>query len=218
MKIKTLGEVVWKYLNNGRPKSTAQTLSQIDIQQYCLMAFSELMKQAHQDARKMGEDDEYYFYSGDLLTKEFPLKDPDARGYRLADMSSVEVFRLPKNAHIRNVYAVGDNKCDCSNEEIVQVAPGEESYYVGGEFSGFKYFVITGKGLLTRNIPLCAKKISVDSIYNDPAMDISYDMAFNIANAVLGVSLKIKGFPIKANDNTYNPQADELQSRLKEAV
>ena len=216
--IKTLSEVVWKYVNNGRPKSTAQTLSQIDIQQYCLMAFSELMRQAHQDARKLGEDDEYYFYSGDLLSKEFSLSDVDSRGYRYADMSKYEVFRLPKNSHIRNVYAVADSKCDCSNEEITQVSPGEESFYTNGEYSGFQYFVVQGKGLLTRNIPSCVKKISVDSIYNVPEMDISYDMAFNIANVVLGVNLKIKGFPIKSNDNTYNPQADELQSRIKEAV
>ena len=217
MKLVTLSEVVWKYYSSGRPSATAQTLSKQDILQMCLMTFGNLMRKRFYEEQALGDEgDPYSFFSGDLLTKEFILADEDCRGYRFADMSKSNVFVLPKNAHIRNVYAVGDKTCSCGNQEIVQVRPGEESFYTDAEYSDFQFYVVRGEGLMTRNLPICAKKVSVDSIYQDKDMDITYDLAFDIANAVLGVSLKVKGFPVVANSNPYSEGELELRKQLQE--
>ncbi len=217
MKLGTLSEIIFKFINTGRPSATAKTLSQIDIQQYVLMTFGNLCRQRFYEEAKLGDEgDPYSFFSGDLLTKDFKLADEDPRGYRYADMSNVTVIPLPKNAHIRNVYANGENNCSGSNQEIVQVKPGEENFYTGAEYQDFQFYVVKGQGLLTRNLPSCTKTVSVDSIYQDKDMDISFDLAFDIANAVLGVSLKVKGFPVVGNSNPYSEGELELRKQLQE--
>lgn len=216
MKINSVAEVIWRFINNGRPSATAQTLSQQDILQYALFAFGNLMRRRFYEEAQAEEGDPYSFFSGDLLTKEFELQEEDCRGYRFADMSKSNVFVLPRNAHIRNVYAIGDKSCSCGNQEISQVIPGEESFYTDAEYEDFQFFVVRGGGLMTRNLPACAKKVSVDSIYQDKDMDVSYDLAFEIANAVLGVSLKVKGFPVVSNSNPYSEGQIELQKQLQE--
>lgn len=217
MKINILAEVVWRFTNNGRPSATAQTLSKQDVLQYCLMTFGNILRARFYEEQKLGEEgDPYSAFSMDLQSREFDLAEEDCRGYRYADMSKSSVFVLPKNAHIRNVYAVGEKTCSCGNQEISQVKPGEESFYTDAEYSDFQFFVVKGQGLLTRNLPICAKKLSVDSIFQDKDMDISYDLAFDIANAVLGVSLKVKGWPVVPNSNPYSEGEIELRKSLQE--
>lgn len=217
MKINTLSDVIFKYYNVGRPSATAQTLSKQDILQYCLMAFGNILRARYYEEKNLGEEgDPYSSFSMDLQTREFPLAEEDPRGYRFADISNSNVFVLPRNAHIRNVYAQGEKTCSCSNQEIVQVRPGEESFYTDAEYSDFQFYVVKGQGLMTRNLPICAKTLSIDSIFQDKDMDVSYDIAFDIANAVLGVSLKVKGFPVVSNSNPYSEGELELRKNLQE--
>jgi len=219
MKINTLADIVWKYYNVGRPSATAQTLSKQDILQYCLMAFGNILKARYYEEKALAEEgDPYSSFYMDLQTREFPLADEDCRGYRSADMGSANVFVLPRNAHIRNVYAQGDKTCSCSNQEIVQIRPGEESFYTDGDYSDFQFYFVKGKTLVTRNLPICAKTLSVDSVFQDKDMEVNYDMAFDIANAVLGISLKIKGFPVVSNSNPYSEGEIELRKNLQETI
>lgn len=190
MKIKQVTEVVWRTYNEGKANVTKQTFQKADIYQAVLMAFGSLMLQRFYATKKKAAGDEYYFFSGDLDTKEYELSEPKFKGLRRVLIPD-EVVRLPQNADIVNVYPVGEGCGENEIGEITQVMPGEENFYIDDD--DFKFFVQKGKGINTYHIPPCVKKISVERIYVTDDMDISLDMAFDIAQQVWKITLGIKG-------------------------
>lgn len=219
MKIKQLGEVCWKFYYDGRPKATAQTLSEVDIMQMCFLSFGEIIRQRYYDSKKNDENGmpDYSFVSPLLDLKKFTLSDVSRNGMRRAEMLKYDLFRLPHNAHITNVYPVGS---DCEGKlisNITQVSPGEENFYLSPEFSEFKFFVVKGRGLNFYNIPSCVKEVEVEATYSTEDVDVTLDIAYEVALAVLGVSGKVNSVPVKILDNSYSPQPREIKHRLQEA-
>ena len=217
MRLQQLSEVIWRFYQEGRAKATAQTLREADMMQYAKSALSNMMRQQYLVSRKMNDGEEYYFYSQILSIKNFPLSDTDARGMRRADMGDIDLYRLPKNMHFTNAYPIGTGCIgNDSTLELTQVQPGEENFYLGGDYDFFKFFVVKGKGINTYHLPPCIESLDIETTYDSPDIDVSLDQAMDVANIVLGVSLKIKPFPLKVVDNSFDPQALELKRRLQE--
>jgi hypothetical protein len=216
MKLKQLSEVIWEFYDEGRQKTSALTFSKKDIQQYVILGVGSKFYVRYYQAKKMDGEKDYYFYSADLTVKQYDLGDPSRRNVRRVDFGSKDEFiKLPHNEDITNVYPVG-NKCKGDTPQITQVAPGEENFYLGPEFSDFSFFVEKGRGLDFYNVPPCVNKMDVERVWITDNMDISFDMGYDIANEVLGIVLKEKQFAIKTIDNPYNPKPIELRRKLEE--
>ena len=217
MILKQLQEVIWRYYQEGRAKATSQELKLADIGQMVRMGLSNQMRSLYYENLKLNDGNEYFFKSPLLSTIVFPLSDADITGMRRADMSSFDVYRLPKNSHITNAVPLGTG-CNGNDGsmQMTQVQPGEENFYLSPEFKFFKFYVVKGRGINTYNLPPCITNVGVESTFDSDLLDISLDIAFDIANQVLGVSLKLKQFPVKILDNSYNPNASELRRRLEE--
>lgn len=220
MKIKHVAQVVWRFYSDGRPKATAQTLSQGDIKEACILSFADLARQTTIKSKVQDENNEadYSFISPLLTIKRFKLGEVNYIGMRRANMCELDLIRLPKNAHFTNVYPVGSN-CDGDIVgDITQVAPGEENFYLSPDFSSFQFFVVKGRGLNTYHVPPCINEIDVEAPYITDDIDISLDMAANVVSAVLGMSIKVNGIPIKVLDNPYSPQPREIKHQLQETA
>jgi hypothetical protein len=217
MILKQLGEVIWSFYNEGRASATNQTLKKADMLQYARTAYGNIMRQIYYAGKKMNDGNEYYFLSPALDIKNFVLSDANGVGMRRADMSAFDLYRLPKNDHITNVYPVGQG---CGTEdigEITQVQPGEENFYLGPEFSDFMFYVVKGRGINTYHVPPCIKNVDIEAPYDNDNVDVSLDIAFDVANQVLGVALRIPGFVGKDTDNPYlPPQSVQLKRALQQ--
>ena len=218
MKIKQVGEVIWQFYQDGRAKATAQTLSKADIQQAAILSYADLARQMWYKSKAQDENNQpdYSFISPILDIKRFELTDANYIGMRRADMGDFDLLRLPHGAHITNVYPVGSN-CDGDIVgDITQVEPGEENFYLSPDFQSYQFFVVKGRGLNTYHVPPCIKEIDVETTFITDDIDISLDMAANVVMAVLQMSIKVNGIPIKVLDNPYSPQPREVKHRLEE--
>lgn len=218
MKIKHVVEVVWKLYYDGRPKATAQTISKGDFTQACLLAYAGITRQKFLESKGRDESGEadYSFTSQMLSIKKFVLSEANGVGMRRADMDEYDLFRLPKNANFTNVYPLGS---DCSGQNVgnvTQVSAGEENFYLTADFSDFKFFVVNGRGINTYHIPPCVKEVEIETTYIVDDVDLSMDLAYEVLMAVLGLTIKINGIPIKIQDNVYAPQPTELKHRLQQ--
>jgi len=189
MKIKHVSQVVWRYFSDGRPKATAQTLSQGDITQACILSFADLSRQQYYKSKAQDENNQpdYSFISPILDIKRFELSDANYVGMRRADMGEFDLLRLPHGAHITNVYPVGS---DCDGDvvgNITQVEPGEENFYLSSDFTSYQFFVVKGRALNTYHVPPCIKYIDVETTYITDDIDISLDMAAQVVMAVINV-------------------------------
>lgn len=194
MLLKQVEEVIWRVYQNGVPEADKQKLRQQDILQQVKMAYGAMMRQAYYTSKAANDGQpDYYFYSPILSVQTFKLTDANSQGMRRAEMGNFDLYRLPKNSHFTNVYS---NSSDCSkgqSGEITQVQPGEENFYAGNpDMIFFQFFVVKGRGINTYNLPTCVKEIDVEATYDGEDIDISNDIAFDIANQVLATDLKIK--------------------------
>lgn len=215
MRLKQLSETIWEFYNEGRQKASAQTFDKRDILQYVIMGVGSKFYSRYYQAKKLDGEKDYYFYSGDLTIKVFDLSEPNGRGTRRIIFKELDYVKLPHNEDITNVYPAGNN-CKGRAIEITQVAPGEENFYLGPEFNEFSFFVEKGSGLDLYHVPACVEKIEVERAWITDNMDISLDMAYDIANEVLGIVLKEKQFALKTVDNPYNPKPIEVRRKLEE--
>ncbi len=135
---------------------------------------------------------DYSFVSPLLEVKRFNLTDNEDRRLKRCDMKLFEMYRLPGNSHITNIYPVGD----CGSDgfiEITQVSPGEENFYINDpDFSDVSFYVIKGSGVDVYNLPDCVKKLDIEATYDGDDIDVESSMASVIMDQILEVSLGIK--------------------------
>lgn len=190
MILSELSEVVWRFYQNGRPDTTKETFVNDDIKEMVMLAAGLAFREQFYQSKRLNEfnQPDYSFVNPLLSVKRFELPESDIKGLRRADMGDFDLFRLPKNAHFTNVYAITGDE-GCGNEEVgelTQVNPGEENFYIGNpDFSTFKFYVPKGRGLNTYNIPLCIKFLDVETTYDMDDADISLDIGFQVASQVL---------------------------------
>lgn len=208
----TVNDVVYEFYERGRPLATAKTYDREDIGMMVRMAVSSKMVRNYYDTKKLNEGDEYYITSALLSVQRFDLGDTDSRGMRRADMSKFDLFRLPKNAHIINVYPVGCKGTEAKSISMVQ--PGEEYFYQKDKFKGFAFGVPKGRGINTYHLPPCVKQLDVESTFDSDQIDISLDIAYDVAKEVLGIMLNVPFFIGKNPENTYAQTHAQLRQRL----
>lgn len=212
MILQTLSEVIYFFYERGRALATAQTYSKEDIAMFVRMGVSKKMVQNYYETKKLNEGDEYYITSALLSIQRFTLADPDSRGMRRADMSQFDLFRLPKNAHIVNVYPVGCKGTEAPSISMVQ--PGEEYFYQKPRFNSFQFGVPKGRGVNTYHLPPCVKFLDIESTFDSDQIDVSLDVAYDVAREVLGTMLGVPFFIGKNPEDTYSEPHAQLRQRL----
>lgn len=218
MRIKRVGEILWKNYYSGRPKATGQTIRQKDIEQFVILAYGSFLKKEFNLSKKEDEfgEPDYSLIAQLLETKEFDLSEPNTIGMRKINMSEYDLYRLPNNNHFTRVYPIGGT---CGSDElgtITQVEAGEEYFYIKPEMEDFLFFVAKGRTLEFYHLPHCVKKIAVEAPYSVDDADVSLDIAYDISLQVLGVLFKEKNFPSKVIDNSFDGNVLDLKHRLQE--
>jgi hypothetical protein len=212
MKLSQLSEVIFNFYHEGRASATTRSFSQQDVEQYAKMSYGNLMRQLYYANRNSNNGDEYYFYTSILSVKRFKLSDAKPNGMRRADMGDIDLYKLPKNAHFANVYFVGgDNE---QGENITQVAPAEENFYLSPDFKFFKFYVVKGRGINTYHLPPCITHVDIETTYDDPDIDVPLDVCYDVATAVLGGMLRMPAFVNKDVDNPYSIEQVNLKQKL----
>lgn len=212
MILKTLADVIYEFFERGRTNAASKTYDRIDIGMFVRMALSNKMVQNYYGTKKLNEGDEYYITSALLSVQRFDLLPPDSRGMRRANMSAFDLYRLPHNAHVTNAYPVG-----CGGSEgksISMVQPGEEYFYQKAKFSDFKFGVPKGRGINTYHLPPCVKFLDVESTFDSDEVDVSLDVAYDIARETLGVMMGVPFQVGKNPENTYLEPHSQLKQRL----
>lgn len=218
MLLSILSEVVWQFYNDGRSKATNRTFGKADVKQMLKLAAGDILRYRYFDARKLqvqtGETLDTSFTSPLLSIKNFPLSAPNEVGMRSADMSDYDIFRLPHNMSITNVYPVGCTGLEA--EAIPIVEAGEEYFYSKPKFISFKFGVVKGRNINTYRLKPCAKSVDVEAAMDGEGLDpdISMDIAFEASNEVLGKMIGMPDFPGKSADNSYSLPQKQLKQRL----
>lgn len=218
MIIKQLSEIIFKFSSAGRPKVTAQTVDKASITQMVMLALGNILRQRYYESKKLNDfgKPDYSAISPILGTIEFPLSDPNTAGMRRADMSQYDLYRLPNDGHITNMYPISG---DCGSIEVGKISlvePGEERFYTDPKFSFYLYAVVKGRGVNFYNLPVCVNAVGIETTYNSDEVDVSFEVGEEIANHILGVVLRIPAFTGKVIDNPYSPPQIDLRKQLKQ--
>lgn len=208
MKLNVLSEVIYNFYNSGRPSATAKSFSKADILQYARMGYGNMIRQLAFNAQKTVEWKEEYFYSDLISTKSFKVGETNKVGGRRVDMGQFDLYRLPRNAHMVNVYG-------SDGTLLTQVNNGEENFYLGSDFEIFPFFVVKGRGIMVYHLPDGDSEVEIEATFDADDVDVSLDICFDIANQILGVVLRIPGFAGKAIDNSFDPpKSNQLKRAL----
>jgi len=211
MIIGQLSEVIYVLYNNGRVSATNKALSSQDVHELVKMTIGTILKRNYYNNRKTNDGSELAQLSSILSLKRFPLSEATDVGKRFADLGNTDLYILPRNSHITNVYPIG-----CGFEQgatIPQVQAGEENFYITPEFNFYKFFVVKGKKIDTYHIPDCVKEIEIEASFNDDEVDISLDVCYEVSMEVLGVVLKLPDYQTDI-DNPYSAAQKELKQRF----
>ena len=216
MKLNQVAEVIWSIYQDGRVSATARSYKQQDIVQMVKMTLGNMMRQIYYNNKKLRNGDEYYVSSPLLSIQRFELGPVNNKGMRRADMSEFDLYRLPHNSHIVNVYPVG-----CSGEDqgksISQVQPAEENFYLDPQYDFFQFYRVQGRGVNCYHLLPCTKFVDVESTFDSDEVDVSLDVAFDISQQVLGTVLRIPGFASKDVDNPYHaPLMNQLRKQSQQ--
>jgi hypothetical protein len=218
MIIKQLTEVIYKFANEGRPKATARTIRKEDIEQMVMVDFGSFLRQRYYESKKLNEfgEADYSAISAILGVIEFKLSEPNNVGMRRADMSKFDLYRIPFDGHITDMYPVGGK---CGSDEVGKISlvkAGEEKFYLKPKFDFFKFAVVKGRGINFYHLPTCVEEVAIEATYNSGDVDVSFDLCFQIANNILGTILKLPNFENKVIDNPYSSPQIELRRSLKQ--
>lgn len=203
MTLETLSEFIWKFYQDGRPKADKQRLSQADIRQLARASAASSFRQLYMfgqrpaPGRKLPpppDEKEYYFTSPLLSVKPFTLSEPDSQGMRRVDMGQYDLYRLPKNVHFENIYMVNGACGGYKTNVITLVANGEEKFYLKPKFKGFVFASVVGRGLNTFNVPACVTKVLIETTYDGDDIDITLDVAFEVALDVIRLTMQVEEF------------------------
>lgn len=199
----------------GRPKSSKK-LDREDFKQMARMANGSIMRRLYYEERENRQ--QFWFFSDQLMTKTFKLSKPDLKGRREIVLQGDEekkafdgIIRLPNGLAIYEVSPVGD--CPCPH--IARAEPGSEWLYCGKDYEGLPHWTQKGKKIVAYQLDECIEELEILGIFNDDDLEVPFDIAFDIVNAVLGVSLKVAGFPVDKTNNA-DPNLLTIKSRLAE--
>ncbi len=179
--------------------------------EYVKLGYAAVMRDMWLALNKGDTTDEYYFFTGLLTPRTFPLA--EGRQVRIADMSSASVIRMPQNNHLFEVMPVGQD-CISGGDPIPMCQPAEAKFYKGGEYVDFTFFEPRGKKLYVYNVPECITDLEVTALYDDEDANIPSDIGFNVIKSVLKDVFGVKEIDrVKIDDNS-NMLIHQLKSQL----
>lgn len=200
MLLKTVSEIIWNLVQDGKPQADNQKLSEADISQMVRQSAASKFRQQYMSSQVVvagkklsftNAEPEYYFSSPLLSIKRFNLTEANTVGMRIADMSAFDLYRLPANSHFTNIYPVNN---ECGGQEVgtvTLVKNGEEKFYAGKEkFRKYLFAAVVGRTLKTYNLPPCVKAIDVETSFDSDDIDISLDVAYEVTNEVVSIIFK----------------------------
>jgi hypothetical protein len=217
MILRIVAKVVWRFYQEGRARATQQTYTEKDITSMGKMALSEMIHQNYIRDLRLKQTPDYYMISPILSIQPFELAPIDGGNMRRIDMSKFDLYRLPKDAHVANIYLRGSG---CVEDDMVSevslVRPSEENFYRNDpDLAEYPFAVVKGRGINIYNAPSCADFADVESTFDSDEIDVSLDFAYQISTQVLGVMLKIPGF---MKTNVDNPYENAKSAALKKAL
>lgn len=194
MILKNIKELAWRWYQNGKAYASDQHLRQQDIEFKLKLLIADALRQRYYESKQLDGRPDPSPVSSMLTVMSFELGDPDGRGMRRLNMGGVNMYRLPSNSHIPNIWPSSGG---CGTDEvgqITQVDTGEENFYINSpDHKDFKFFVIKGGGLNTYNIPPCVKGLDVEATFDiGDSADIDMGIASMAVDQLLGVALGIK--------------------------
>ncbi len=210
-KLGHIAQLLQELYDGGRIKVTNLTLEHRDMLEYVKLGYAAVMRDMWLALNKGDTTDEYYFFTGLLKPRKFPLR--AGRQIRIVDMSSVSLIRMPKNNHLFEVMPIGED-CGQDEEPIPMCQPAEAKFYKGGEYDGFSFFEPRGDTLRVYNVGECIKEVEVTALYDDEDADIPSDIGFAIIKAVLKDVFGVKEIDrVKIDDNS-NMIIHQIKSQL----
>jgi len=216
MLLSVLEDLNWQVYNDGRAKATNRSFDRRDIRQFLILAVNEVWRILYASSRRNKDGVPFYFVSPTLSIQPFTLGDSNLIGMRRADMSEMELFRMPHDMHFISIYPKGCNDGG-DYKSISLVDPGEEYFYAGNpQFKSFRFARVMGRGLNTYNLPPCVTGLDVEATFHSDAIDpeISSDVAYDASNIVLGRFVGIPEFQNMQTDNSFSPAQKMLRQRL----
>jgi hypothetical protein len=209
--LKRIASLLQEMYDGGRIKVSNLTMENRDMLEYVKLGYAAVMRDMWLSLNKGKTTDEYYFFTGLLKPRKFPLK--EGRQVRIVDMSEASTIRMPQNNHLFEVMPIGSG-CAEGGEPIPMCQPAEAKFYKGGDFVGYTFFEPRGSELLVYNVGECIKEVEVTALYDDPESDIPNDLAFNVIKSVLKDVFGIKEIDrVKIDDNS-NMLIHQLKSQL----
>jgi hypothetical protein len=210
MTLEELSYILQSFYYGGRVKITTRSLERMDMLQYARLGFASVMVNKWVAWKKNpNTNNEYYFYSKQLLYQEFPLGEANRWDVRRIDFGDITTIDLPENRDILYVYPKSGECGDIQVEEITQIAPGEAVFYKNNpDMSYIPFFEKRGNGLDTYNIPDCVTSVSVEAVWDMAELDIPNDIAFEVCKYVFQDIFKVKLIDIKSIDD-FNPSVNE---------
>lgn len=165
------------------------------------------------------------FISDIVKAAEFGVK-TNPRGYRTVDIDfeKNKIVKLPDgNGIIRITPIDGDGKIDY-NSFYTPAPAGSEWQYCTEEFledTGEKVYIQMGNEIRlfrAKADQLEDGKEKVEMVYvsDDDDAEIPTDIIWDIINNVLGIVLRVEGFPVDKTDD-QNPNVQQINSKISTA-
>lgn len=170
------------------------------------------MRKLYYELRQL--DGEVLYFAEAIDTKEYKVK---VRGKDKYIELDDDIINLPYGFGIFGVYPLDSEGSHPVCQRVQKAQAGADWLYCGSDFDGASFYIKKGKRIFFYNMSCMNEddKVEVEALYNDDDIDVPKDIAFDIINAVLGVSLKTVGFPIDQT-NDKNPNVVEVKRRLAE--
>jgi hypothetical protein len=213
MSIEELSYVIESFYYSGRVKITTQSMHRLSFLQYARLGFAYVMRNLWLTFKKnTNTNNEYYFFSKQLVYQEFPLGEVNRWGVRRIDFGNITTIDLPENRDILYAYPKNGECGDIRVEEIVQITPGEAVFYKNNaEFDYISFMEKRGNGLDTYNVPPCVESVTVEAVWDMPELEIPNDIAFEVCKYVFQDIFKVKMLEVKSIDD-FNSSLNEKTS------
>ena len=185
MNAKFIAAICESVYYNGRVKSGSEKLEFEDFEQLVKAAHGSIMRKLYYELRQLGN--ELLYFSDALDVKEYKVSVSGNRKYiELGD----DVVSMPHGLGILGVSGISS---DNNVTHYVKGKIGDDWLYSGDDFSTVKFYLKKGRRVFLYNDE-CLKDgsvIEVEGLYNDDDVQIPKDIAFDIINSVLGLTLKV---------------------------
>jgi hypothetical protein len=210
MKLVELADLIQEIFNSGHVKDYRK-LEDEDFQMMVRAANGSIMRTIWEQRNQL--DDAKFYFSDQIKSEEYEVGEKDKKGRRTIVLSS-DTVRLPKGQTLFGVRPAAEY----TGEEFHPTPAGSDWLYDGREeYEGVHYFRLKGSTIILYNCEDSIKKVEVDRIPDDDDILIPNDIAWDILNQVLGVVLKVKGFPVDKTDNN-DPDIERIQSRISQST